>query len=179
MNEGETSSNQDVGDKRVFFVEYQDTGKKKNKAGWLPPQLKDKDEIISAGATDDNQQAQQTQLKSNWTKQFVEQQGIQFVVDQVLTMDFSQSNRNSFELKNKSFLLTLLRVFVIGAITAQPNQDTSGSISILRRKSSILEAEEEKKEHDENSGHDQLVNLLRDTAGTELLLTLNFEKLQT
>ena len=70
-------------------------------------------------------------------------------------------------------------MFVIGAITAQPNQDTSGSISILRRKSSILEAEEEKKEHDENSGHDQLVNLLRDTAGTELLLTLNFEKLQT
>jgi len=57
-------------------------------------------------------------MKSNWTRQFVEQQGIQFVVDKILSMDFSHSNRNSFELKDTSFLLTLLRVFIIAAIAA-------------------------------------------------------------
>jgi hypothetical protein len=33
-------------------------------------------------------------------------------------MDFGSNSRNSFELKNKSFLLTLLRVFVVAAIAA-------------------------------------------------------------
>ena len=46
MKEGEKQqdSNNNSSDARVFFVEYQDTGSKKNKAGWLPPQLKDKAE---------------------------------------------------------------------------------------------------------------------------------------
>jgi len=42
MNESD-QGNQDEGDRRVFFVEYQDTGKKRNKAGWLPPQLMEKE----------------------------------------------------------------------------------------------------------------------------------------
>jgi len=40
MNEGQGSKFSDHGDRRVYFVEYQDTGRKKNKAGWLPPQLR-------------------------------------------------------------------------------------------------------------------------------------------
>lgn len=173
MNE---SADQQQGDRRVFFVEYQDTGKQKNKAGWLPPQLKDKDEMGSAEDIDNAQQAQQMLLKSNWTKQFVEQQGIQFVVDQVQAAEFSHNTHNSFELKNKSFLLTLLRVFIIAAIAGQPNMDTTGSLSVLRRKSSVRDAEEKKEESD--VGHDQLVNLLKEAAGTELLLSLDFQRLQ-
>lgn len=52
MNEGDSDENQENGDNRVFFVEYQDTGKKKNKAGWLPPQLKDKRELSHENSED-------------------------------------------------------------------------------------------------------------------------------
>jgi hypothetical protein len=53
MNEGDNPHAHQFGDRRVFFVEYQDTGKQKNKAGWLPPQLKDKDEVASSDAADE------------------------------------------------------------------------------------------------------------------------------
>ena len=177
MNEGD-SQTQQAGDSRVFFVEYQDTGKQKNKAGWLPPQLKDARDLSHA-TSEDSQRLQLEQLKNNWTKQFVEQHGIQFVVERVLSFDFSSESNHSFELKNKSFLLTLLRVFIIAAIAAQPDQDTS-SVSLLRRKSSVRGEAEEKKEGQDKSdeAHAQLVELLKGPEGTELLLTLDFEKLQ-
>lgn len=178
MNENDSGNNEN-GDRRVFFVEYQDTGKQKNRAGWLPPQLKDKDEGLptSSSAVDNSQYEI---LKSNWTKQFVEQQGIPFVVEQVLSLDFGNASQHSFELKNKSFLLTLLRVFIIAAIASQPNTDTSDSMQLLRRKSSIRgDAEEEKKEEaEDHKAYTQLISLLADSAGTELLLSLDFEKLQ-
>lgn len=46
MQEGEKQQDLDKSnsDARVFFIEYADTRSKKNKAGWLPPQLKDKAE---------------------------------------------------------------------------------------------------------------------------------------
>lgn len=91
-------------------------------------------------------------------------------------MDFSQAHQSTFELKNKSFLLTLLRVFIIAAIAAQPDQDMSGSTQLLRRKSSIIDVEE-KKEEASSAESAQLINLMKDVAGTELLLSLNFEKL--
>lgn len=47
MNESDQSHLED-GDRRVFFVEYQDTGKKTNKAGWLPPQLTEKERAKAA-----------------------------------------------------------------------------------------------------------------------------------
>lgn len=125
-------------------MEYQDTGKKRNKAGWLPPQLMEKEQG-NVAHTGEEHSEQYNQMKSNWTKQFVEQHGIEFVVNQVLTLDFSQANQTTFELKNKSFLLTLLRVFIIAAIASQPNQDTSGS-ELLRRKSSLIDDEEKKDE---------------------------------
>jgi len=37
----------------VFFVEYQDTGKKTNKAGWLPPQLSEKEKNKAAHTEED------------------------------------------------------------------------------------------------------------------------------
>jgi hypothetical protein len=73
------------------------------------------------------------------------------VVEQVLALDFGAISKHSFELKNKSFLLTLLRVFVIAAIAAQPDQDTSGSASLLRRKSSVRGDEEKKEEKTEEA----------------------------
>jgi len=119
-------------------------------------------------------------MKLNWTKQFVEQHGIEFVLKKVLSLDFEQANQTSFELKNKSFLLTLLRVFIIAAIAAQPNQDMTASYAVLRHRSSIQDIDEEKKvEDDTSAAHDQLVTLLKDTNGLELLLSLDFEQLQS
>ena len=58
------------------------------------------------------------------------------LLSQEIGKNKNEISRN-FELKNTSFMLTLLRVFIVAAISAQPNQDTSGSMQLLRRKSSI------------------------------------------
>ena len=132
MKEGEKQQDSDnnSSDARVFFVEYQDTGSKKNKAGWLPPQLKDKAEAKKEQSAEAEQKALYEQMKNNWTKQFVEHNGISFVLTRLLNQEFGKENNaadRNFELKNVSFMLTLLRVFIVASIAAQPDQDTSGA----------------------------------------------------
>lgn len=132
MKEGEKQQDSDnnSSDARVFFVEYQDTGSKKNKAGWLPPQLKDKAEAKKEQSAEAEQKALYEQMKNNWTKQFVEHNGISFVLTRLLNQEFGKESNaadRNFELKNVSFMLTLLRVFIVASIAAQPDQDTSGA----------------------------------------------------
>jgi len=75
--------------------------------------------------------------------------------------------------------LTLLRVFIIAAISSQPNQDLTASVTLLRRKSSIRgDAEDKKEELKVEESHAHLVDILKGSEGTELLLSLNFEQLQ-
>jgi hypothetical protein len=56
----------------------------------------------------------------------------------------------------------------------------NASMQLLKRKSSIVDVGEEKKEQEtESAAIQQLIALLKDTHGTELLLSLDFEQLQT
>ena len=69
-------------------------------------------------------------MKNNWTKQFVEHNGNSFVLTRLLNQEFGKESNaadRNFELKNVSFMLTLLRVFIVASIAAQPDQDTSGA----------------------------------------------------
>ena len=82
-------------------------------------------------------------LKTNWTKQFLEQHGWNYIITSYLDKQVSTSTTVTFieqaSLKDLAFLLTLLRVFLQAGFQAQEGGKIGEAIQLVRKSSSIAD----------------------------------------
>ena len=76
-------------------------------------------------------------LKHNWASLFLNEGGIEFVVEQLVNVDLKNSENHTFvQLKNIAFFSSLAKVFITVAMGAENNLVTAG-IDLLKTASGI------------------------------------------
>jgi hypothetical protein len=99
--------------------------------------------------------------KDKWMTAFVEEGGFQYVVNALLNYDMSlvdkDGKQRNFDLKDLSFLMTLMKVFLMAAFEANSEQKFDMPI---QRKNSNVSVEEEMEDKAESQFKTRLRTLM-------------------
>ena len=111
-------------------------------------------------------------MRANWTKQFLEHHGWNYIFDSFMAKQISSAATVTFaeqaNLKDLSFRLTLLRVFLQAGFQSQ--QDSIGkAVRFVRQSSSLNESSSGNK-----ASQDQAIELMKSPQGTEIMLSTDF-----
>ena len=135
----------------------------------------DKEEQNKASKIDQAEELKK--LKNQWSSIFIQEGGINFTVEMVLSMQTNQLN--NARLKNIQFFISLSKVFITAALSANGDDNINSAVSLMRRQSSIKDEDaEESKVDTEKNNADSLVKLMQEgTTSIEVITSTKFDKL--
>ena len=163
------------GDKRVAQVD--------NKQAKPAAESADGNETTASSAADANaagnaEQQQLLKARQNWTKMFLEQGGFTYILTLFGAMTSSKdanSLNDDFALKNLSFILILLRVFMTAAFSTAQNTQISEAVELVRKHSNVSEGKAEREAAKESDT--SLNRLMLEKFGADILNNTDFTRL--
>ena len=114
------------------------------------------------------------ELRYNWTLNFLEKGGFQYIMDSFSSRELTEANvSDKMVLKDLEFELSLIRVFLTAAFPS--NENIGQEVSLVRKSSSINEVQPAESSAEKK---DQLTQLLQGAQGMEILVGTDFFALQ-
>lgn len=124
--------------KRIMFVQEQHAGYSMSTTINVPKEER-KELAPGAAQGDDNKgeeearrQAESTELRLNWSRNFLEKGGFQYILQKIYSLDVTSQDKKQIE-----FMLTLARVFLTAAFATDTQKDIGQAIRLARKSSSI------------------------------------------
>ena len=114
------------------------------------------------------------QLRSGWTRMFLEHKGFQYILKVFMEKDVAQKCEQLFELKHFAFLLKLLRIFIMAAFSTSKEAQVYTVASLVRKSSTV---QEDPPQEEEGSRFKELQTLLEGTIGTEIIQQIDYSAL--
>ena len=95
-----------------------------------PDSAKDVEDV--ADAAESARKAEISELRLNWSRNFLERGGLQYIMREIYALDVTSSDKKQIE-----FMLTLARVFLSAAFATDPKKQIGQAVKLVRKSSSI------------------------------------------